>query len=342
MLNVFWLDLQYFAEGGAPGGEGGGEAAGVESADAGQSMEARLEQLGVPKDKIRKGAYKGKTAPPAAEPTAAPAADQTAQSEEAQDPSGAADRKTWDEIKADYKADYDAEVQNIIQKRLKNSQERIQKYTEREEGLAPLIDFFADRYGLDPENLDAAELIKKFREDASLSEQKALEMGASDEVAHKLELAEQEEKRKEREKKARDQQLAEAFKRQQVADHYGALQTQAAELAKRIPGFDLDAELQNDAFAEMTRPGSKVTVEQAYYALHPEFRQREIESVAAKAKEAVSASVRAGATRPTENGTQAASVGAISYRNMSKEDREALKQRIRAAGARGEHLPYGG
>ena len=338
MRNDFWLDLQLFAEGGAPGGEGGGEAAGVTSAnadaaDAGQSFEARLEQLGVPKEKIRKGAYKGKAA------TAAKAAEEKV---EEQPESGAADRKSWDEIKGDYKDEYDAEVQNIIQKRLKNSQERIQKYTEREEGLAPLIDFFADRYGLDPENLDTAELMKRFRADASLSEAKALEMGASDEVAHKLELAEQEEKRKEREKKARDQQLAEAFKRQQVADHYHNLQAQAAELMKKMPGFNLDTELKDDAFAEMTRPGSKVTVEQAYYALHPEFRQQEAESVAKRAKEAVSASVRAGATRPTENGTQAASVGKVSYRNMSKADREALKQRIYAAGARGEHLPFGG
>lgn len=330
--------LQFFAEG-ASGGDGGaagvtsadaGQSTGVTTADAGQSFESRLEQLGVPKDKIRKGAYKGHAAPAvqAAEPV--------------QPESGDADRKSWDEVKGSYKSEFDAEVQNIVQARVKKEQERSQQYADRETKLAPLIDFFSAKYGLDPENLDVDALVQKFREDSSLSEDKAAEMGTSFEVAHKLELAEQEEKRQERERKAREQQLAAAFQRQQVSDHFDVLSKQGEELARKIPGFDLTKELENKAFVEMTRPGSPVTVEQAYYALHPEFRQAEAASVARKATESVAASVRAGQSRPAENGAQAASVGTVSYRSMSKADREALKQRIRAAGARGEHLPYGG
>ena len=139
MRKDYWLDLQFFADGGAPAGEGGGEAAGVSTPDAGESFEARLEELNVPKDKIRKGAYKNAAKFQKAQPAAAP--------EEQAEESGAADRKSWDDIKGEYKDEYDAEVQSIVQKRLKNAQEKMQQYSAREESLAPLIDFFAAKYG---------------------------------------------------------------------------------------------------------------------------------------------------------------------------------------------------
>lgn len=334
MLFKNWLNLQFFAGEGASAGDGGGEAAGVESADAGQSFESRLEQLGVPKGKIRKGAYKGSKAPiqPAAQ-TVEPS------TETPENESGDANRKPWEEVKAGYKAEYDAEVQGIVQKRLKNSQAQLQELTDREEKIAPVIDFLAQRYGLDAANLDYDELLEKFRGDNSLSSERALEMGTTDEVAHRLDLMEQEEQRQ-----ARKQQLQQAFDAQRHAldQRFDELNAQAQEFAKKVPGFDLMAELQNNpAFATMTQPGSPVTVEQAYYATHPEFRQREVESVAKRATEAVASSVRAGASRPQENGTQAASIGTISYSQMSKEEREAWKQRARAAAARGEHLKFG-
>ena len=340
MLYENWLDLQFFAGEGASAGDGGGEAAGVESADAGQSFESRLEQLGVPKDKIRKGAYKGKAAQPAAaaaQPTAATAAptvDEQAEEPAGQKaPSGDADRKPWEEVKAGYKAEYDAEVQ---------------QHESRETTLAPMTTFFAKRYNLDPNSEDFAEkLVEKFRADNSLSSERALEIGAPDELAHKLDMAEVDQDLREQAKQLqeRKQQLQQAFDSQRHAldQRFDELNAQAQEFAKKVPGFDLMAELQNNkAFAIMTQPGSPVTVEQAYYATHPEFRQREVESVAKRATEAVASSVRAGASRPQENGTQAASIGTIPYSKMNKADREALKQRIRDAAARGEHLPYGG
>ena len=339
MLKKNWL---FFAPEGASGGEGAtgvtspdaGESTGVTSDAAGQSFESRLEELGVPKDKIRKGAYKNAGKFQKAQPEVAP--------EQTDVQSGDADRKPWDEVRAEYKADFDTEVQNIVQARVKREQERAQQYAERESALAPIVDFFANRYGLDTENLNLDELMTKFKEDNSLSQSKAMEMGTSEEVAHKLELAEIEEKRQAREKRAREQQLSEAFKRQQWDNHIAGLREQGEELKKKIPSFDFDTEIKDSRFRLMTDPYNKVSVEQAYYALHPEFRQAEAQSVAQKATQAVASSVRAGQARPAENGTQAATVSKVSYRNMPKADREALKQRIRAAGQRGEHLPYGG
>ena len=138
-----------------------------------------------------------------------------------------------------------------------------------------------------------------------------------------------------------DERRGAALRREKAIEHFRALCRQAGELSSRVPDFDLMRELQNDAFAEITRPGSSVTLEQAFYALHPELRAREAEEAARKAAEAVSAAVRSGAARPKENGAQSASLGAPSYRSMSKDQREALKRRIYAYGARGDHLPAG-
>ena len=335
MQTKYRLDLQLFADG-APAGDGGGEAAGASAADAGQSFESRLEQLGVPKSKIRKGAYNGSKA---VQPASTPAAEPAKETQEPEAEGGAADRKPWEQIKADYKTEYDAEVQGIVKGRIKNSQTQIQELSARAEKIAPMLEFLAHRYGLDPENLDYDQLMEKFRGDNSLSSERALEMGTTDEVAHRVEMTEIEEQRR-----ARQQKLQQAFDAQQqtLRNRFDELQAQAQELAKKIPGFDLSAEMGNPAFLELTKPGSPVTVEMAYYALHPEFRQAEAASVAKRATEAVASSVRAGATRPQEAGTQAASVVSVPYSKMSKEDREALKRRIHEAAARGEHLPFGG
>ena len=233
MQDMFKTDLQLFAAESAPAASGA--ASGADAADAGQQNASE-------------------TAPtPAREEGPSPA------------------RRNWAEIRADYKAEFDAEVQAIVQKRLRGAQEKLRRYAEREE----------------------------------LERQKS------------------------------------ALRRAGAIEHFRALCAQAGELSAKLPDFDLMAELRNDAFAEITRPGSSVTLEQAFYALHPEFRARETEEAAQRAAEAVSAAVRSGAARPRENGAQSASLGAPSHRSMSKGQREALKRRIYAAGAMGEHLPAG-
>ena len=219
-MKVKWFDLQLFAEGAGDGAAvgDGGQAAGGNAADAGQdnSIEARLSQLGIPKDKIdkvknKKGAFKSIPTPPPVEQEAAQPAAETAEVSQGET-SGAADRKTWEEIKAEYKEEYDAEMQNMVKKRIKNLQDKIQQLEDRDSKAAVAIDFLANKYGMDPANLDMDQFIEAFRNDASLSEAKAIELGTENEIAHKLELAEQDEARREREKE-RQQQLKETFDR---------------------------------------------------------------------------------------------------------------------------------
>lgn len=199
-------------------------------------------------------------------------------------------RQDWAEVREAYRAEFDAEVQSIVQRRLKGAQEKLRRYEERESAT----------------------------------------------------LAESEQSRLAAEAGERCRALAAAMRRSEAASHFSSLVGAADELRRRVPDFDLMRELESDAFAELTRPGSKVSLEQAYFALHPELRLREAEAVARRTAEAVSAAVSASAARPHENGAQAASLGSMSHRDMSKGQRQELRRRIYAAGARGGHLPAGG
>ena len=227
---------------------------------------------------------------PAAGVSAADAGQQTGASANVPAAPESEARQDWAEVREAYRAEFDAEVQSIVQRRLKGAQEKLRRYEERE----------------------SAEL--------AAGEQSRLAAEAGE----------------------RRRALAAALRRSEAASHFSSLVGAADELRRRVPDFDLMRELESDAFAELTRPGSKVSLEQAYFALHPELRLREAEAVARRTAEAVSAAVSAGAARPHENGAQAASLGSMSHRDMSKGQRQELRRRIYAAGARGGHLPAGG
>ena len=84
-----------------------------------------------------------------------------------------------------------------------------------------------------------------------------------------------------------------------------------------------------------------VSVEDAYYAVHRrEIQQATIQASAQQAAQKISNSIRSGQNRPDENGTtgQAPSVTTFDYSKASREERDALKRRIREAAARGEKL----
>jgi len=188
-------------------------------------------------------------------------------------------RRSWDEIKADYRADFDAEVQAIVQKRIRLMQEKLRAYEQRESE-------------------------KSMR---SRSEERSSALDA-------------------------------AQRRDEAARHLARLCAEAETLRERHPDFDLFSELQSDAFAEMTRPGSAISLEQAFYALHPELRLWEAGAVARRAAEAVAEAVRSGAARPRENTAESPAAPSLSHRDMSREQRQELRRRIYAAAAQGGHL----
>lgn len=336
MDNYTWLDLQLFA--GEGEGEGGGAAeTGVNSEDAAQQ---RLRELGVPEDKIRRRAKGKPSATPPAAVQSAPATQQTDGGEDGAQAAAAEDhpteegtekppaRMSWEEIMAD--PEYNRQMQVVVQSRLKSA-----KGAEEAMGvLTPALELLARQYELDPANIDYKVLAAKISDDNSLYEDKALEMGVPVEEAKKIDRKEMDDARAQREE-------ARTLEQQKIQQHIALLEQQGEELKKVFPNFDLRTELQNPAFARMTAPGVGLSVEDAYYAVHRrELQAASMQVAAQKTAEKISNAIQAGGRRPDEAGTtgRAPSVSTFDYSKASKEQREALKQRIREAAARGEKL----
>ena len=324
MFNYKWLNLQLFAGEGA--GDGGGEGAvqGENSADAGHQ---RLLELGVPEDKIRKNrAYKANASQakpaktgqeaPQQKPEQAAAADNPTEDNKTNAPT----RMSWEEIMAD--PDYNKQMQATIQARLrsaKSAEETLGK-------LTPALELLARQHNLDPANIDYEALAKKISDDESFYEQKALEMGVSVETAMKMDQQERDTARQQREE-------ARTLEQQKIQQHIIKLEQQGEAMKKVFPNFDLRTELRNPAFARMTSPNVGISVEDAYYAVHRnEIQTAAMQVTAQKTAQKISNAIQAGSRRPDENGTsgQAPSVTTFDYRNMSPQQREALKKRIRS------------
>lgn len=327
--NKWWL-LQLFADGGegsAAGGEGGAAAeTGVSDVDAGHQ---RLRELGVPENKIRKNrsykasanaqmaAAKQESVQEKALPSQDDAAPDNAQKEQPK-------RMTWDEIKAD--PEYSKEMQTMVQQRLKKSKGAEQAM----ETLKPALESLAKVYGIDSDQPDYQALAEKILGDNKLYEDRALELGVDPSVARKLDQFDLMKKRE-------DQSIQDRAMQQ----HYSKLVQQGDALKSKYPTFDLNAELKNPVFARMTAPGVGLSVEDAYYTVHrKEIEQAALMAATEQTAKNMANAVRSGTMRPQENGATSAapSVSTFSYRNASKEQRDALKQRIRIAGARGEKI----
>ena len=118
------------------------------------------------------------------------------------------------------------------------------------------------------------------------------------------------------------------------------MESSAAEaLRESVPDFDLRRELEDPAFLRMTAPHSRIALADAYYARHRAECERE---TARRSLEAVSRSVRSLGARPRELRDEGDGAGlANDPRQMSRQEREALKQRILAAKAQGKKLHVG-
>ena len=333
MFSIKWLNLQLFAGEGAGDGGGEGAATGVEAADPGQQ---RLLELGVPADKIRKNrAYSAKA--PAQKPATAgqvkaqeqqpqqiPAATNPTEEKKTDAPA----RMSWDEIMKD--PEYQKDIQHMVRSRLrsaKGAEEALSK-------LAPALDLIARKYGQDPANPDYEALANAIRDDDIYFEDDALKNGtelgtAKQEVLNDLDTA-------------RQQRVeAQTIEEERFQNHIKSLEQQAEQMKAVFPNFNLMQELQDPRFARMTAPNVGMSVEDAYYAVHrKEIMSRGMQVTAQKTASMISNSIQAGSRRPAEAGItgQAPSVTTFDYKNASPEQRNALKQRIRSAAARGEKV----
>lgn len=323
------IHLQFFAEGASAGDAGEGSQGDIGPVAAEQ--EETIESLGVPKDLAEK--YRKRKAAKGEAPIQAESDGNAESVETAESDSAPEARMSWEQIMAD--PEYNKRMQETVSK-------RINAFAAKHKGLdalAPTLELLGERYGLDTSDLSKLDLDKlneAVSSDRLYFEDKALELGVDTQTAMRIDRMEREEARR---KKAEEQNAAEM----RLRGHFESLQAQSAELQNVYPDFNLQRELENPAFVRMTSPEGGLSVEQAFYAVHyKELREAEASAVASRTREALANSIRSNRERPRENGSATATISAPNPKAMSKADREALKDRIRKAAARGEHLPIGG
>lgn len=342
MTKTKWFWLQLFAGEGAgasAGGDGSGDGAVAGENEGLAAEDQRLLELGVPEEKLRKRAKRANAKLPEGAVRTTP---KEAQEQKPQEQVATAEenptedkakpntptRMSWDEIMAD--PEYNKEMQAVVQSRLrsaKNAEESLSK-------LAPALEVLARRHGLDAENLDYEAIAKAINDDDAYYEDMALEKGVSVETVKQMDQEKRDTARQQREE-------ARNLEQQKLHNHFRSLEQQGEALKKVFPKFDLRTELQNPVFARMTSPNVGVSVEDAYHAIHrKEIAAAQSQVIAQRTAQNISNAIQAGSRRPDENGTsgQSASVTTFDYSKASKAQRDALKQQIRAAAARGEKL----
>lgn len=315
--------LQLFGEGASAGGDGGSASTGVgaegAAADAGQVDV--LEQMGVPRKEVeRYRAKKGYATPAAADAETEPG--MQAQPAEAE-PQAAQRQSLKDALKDNQ--DWNKEMQAMMSERVKKTNVTLSKAMQ-------ILSLVGQDYGMDVEDLGKLDLdalqqkVENDEERASIK-RKAAELGLDRKTAQQMASQERQIKQYQAEQAARDNDAM-------LQQHYRNLQEQAAELAKEIPGFDLDQALQEQAIYERTLPGSRMTLKEAYYSVHgAEIAKAQASAAVRSANQAISNSIQAGRRMPQENGTvrrAATQAPPVLYSRMSPEQKKEFERRIKS------------
>ena len=305
------LDLQLFAEGAAPGGAAQGAAGGAQAAAPMATGQETQAEDNLPHLQPRRR----KENPLEHMQFGVQPEQQQAAKEQAPEK-----QSFRDLIKGEYAKDAQAWLNETMADRFK-AQGEMKRQLQQQQGL---MDKMARKYGLKAG--DMAGLSKALEEDDSVYAQGAAEAGMPVNAFKELEQAKEERDRLRQEK-------AEAERETQFRAHFEDLRTQAAELQKQFPQFDLAQELQNPKFLQMTSPEMGISVQDAYFALHAQELQRQGMAYAGQeAARALASSVRAGALRPLENGIQGGgAVQAVTdVTKLTRAQRDEINRRARA------------
>ena len=303
------LDLQLFAEG-AGGGDGGTGAEGATGATA--TAAVSQQNKGVKNNPLANVVYgkQAEVATPAAEVVENPTEDRNAK---------------YEAFIKEHKDLDDARIQNIVQNRLKNSKEELDRY----KALIPTIETLAKKHGVDPSDIKA--LNKAIEEDDSYFEEEALEKGVTVEQLKEI-------RKMEKENAELKRQMAEQNRRDNANRQYAQWMEQADKAKAVYPSFNLNAELQNPQFLNLLR--SNVDVRTAYEVIHKDEIIPAAMQFAAKAVEQkITNKIIANGARPAENGnsSQGATVTKSDVSQLTKADRAEIARRV----ARGEKISFG-
>ena len=306
-LSLMHLNLQLLAEGGGDGGTG---ASGTTGASATAAVSQTKGVKSNPLANVQYGIQQTEVATPTAEVVENPTEDRNAK---------------YEAFIKEHKDLDDARIQNIVQKRLKNSKETVEKY----EALTPTLEILAKKYGVDASDIKA--LNKAIEEDDSYFEEEALEKGVTVEQLKEI-------RKMERENADLRRQMEEQNRRENAKKVYGQWMEQAEKTKAIYPSFNLEAEMQNSQFRDLLR--SNIDVRTAYEVIHKDdIISGAMQFTAKKVEQKLANKIIANGARPTENGnsSQGAAQSKSDVSLLTKADRAEIARRV----ARGEKISFG-
>ena len=242
------------------------------------------------------------------------------------------DGPSFDEMLASnprYQEEHERRSKERVDKAIKG---RFKAQEEREGKLRGIFEVLGDKYGLqagEDGSYDIDAMLNAVNGDESIYEDEALERGLS---VEQLKAEKAKDREYQRLKAAEERRLEDEHKRQL----FDKVAQQTAEAKKIYPGLDIDAELQNPQFQRLIWSGG-VDVRTAYEVVHrDEIMTGAMAYATEETKAAVAANLAAGRGRPREGaagGTPGVSM-ALDPRNLTKEQRKNLKQRVLGRGER--------
>lgn len=300
IYNILKLDLQLFAEGSGTA-EGTSGVTGTDAASTqGDKNSLADMQYGIQPESA-----------PAAEVQTAAQPDRNAEFEKL--------------IRGEYKDQYNQRVQDTIQKRLKGTQETVDKFN----SMSLMLEMLSRKYGVDAADVEA--LTKAIQEDDAYYEDEAMEMGVSVQQLKEI-------RRLERENAEFKKMKEEQANQEKASKLVAAWQEQAQQTKSVYPSFDMEAEMQNPQFVNLLR--SNVDVRTAFEVLHKdEIIPAAMQYTAQQTKSKIAKSIASGTSRPAENGISSQSAARVKsdVTQLSKADREEIYRRA----ARGEKITFG-
>ena len=229
-------------------------------------------------------------------------------------------QERWEEAKKGEFAElYGQDVQNAVRDRFKNQQDTSAQLN----ALEPMLKVLRERAGVESND----DLIKHVMDDDSLYEEEADAAGMTVSAYRTFKQLEQQNA----EMRAREEQ---SLQDQMFREHFGKLVQQAEAMKQQFPNFDLQEELKNQKFFQLTSPDVGVSVEDAYFAVHhKELGPQMMAYGMERAKQQMGQTLQAQRNRPAEGAMkgqgQPAAALRVDPRNMTRAERNEIKRQVR-------------
>lgn len=224
-----------------------------------------------------------------------------------------------DLIKGEYKKDFKKATSDIVKKRVKGIQTKLDEANARNEALAPMLQALGEKYSVESDDYEG--LTKAILNDRELYEQEAIERGMDVDTLMTVKGIERENQRL----KQKEQAL---YEEQQMQENFAKIEAEAEKLQEIYPAFSLADEMENIDFVKMLDLG--FSVKSAYEALHiDDLQSIQAKAIEEKATENVVNTIKANAKRPSENGLKSQPGNKVNndIKSLSLEDTDKYIER---------------